>query len=68
MGAVVIAMLVFLRPGRTTDTITRLYLMLSLGWVGVVFFLILGKGLAGNKFIGTLFTITAVLFAVDLFR
>jgi len=67
-GAVLLVLLVCLKPGRAVDTLTRLYLALSLGWVGIVFFMVLGKGLAGNYFFGSLFTIAAVLFAADLFR
>ena len=66
--AVLLVLLVYLKPGRAVDTLIRLYLTLSLGWIGIVFFMILGKGLAGNYFFGSLFTIAAVLFAVDLFR
>jgi len=68
LGAVLLVLLVCLKPGRTVDTLTRLYLGLSLGWVGIVFFLVLGKRLAGNWFFGPLFTIAAILFLVDLFR
>ena len=68
IGTSSLVLLVCLKPGRTVDTLTRLYLMLSMGWIGIVFFLILGKGLAGNYFFGALFTIVAILFAVDLFR
>jgi hypothetical protein len=30
------------------NTLVRLYMALSVGWVGIVFFMILGKGLKGN--------------------
>jgi hypothetical protein len=67
-GAVLLVLLVCLKPGRAVDTLTRLYLAASLGWIGIAFFLVLGKGLAGNYFFGSLFTIAAILFVVDLFR
>ena len=67
-AAVLLVLLVFLKPGPAVDTLTRLYLAVSLGWNGIVFFLVLGKGLTGNYFFGSLFTITAILFVVDLFK
>jgi hypothetical protein len=67
-GAVLVLLLVCLRPGRAVDALTKLYLTLSLGWVGIIFFMVLGKGLAGNYLFGSLFTIAALLFAADLFR
>jgi hypothetical protein len=67
-GGLLLVLLVFMKPGRAVDALTRLYLTISLGWVGIVFFMVLGKGLAGNYFFGSLFTIAAALFAVDLFR
>jgi hypothetical protein len=46
----------------------KLYLAVSFGWISLVFFLTLGKGLAGSVFFGALFMAVAILFAVDLFR
>jgi len=66
-GALIVLM-VFLKPGRIANALVRLYMALSFGWVGIVFFLILGKGLKGNYFFGSLFIIVAILFAVDMFR
>ncbi|UCZ56376.1 DUF6064 family protein [Desulfurispirillum indicum] len=66
LAAVLIALLVFLKPGSTSNTLVRLYLALSFGWIGVVFFLALGIGLKGSYFFGSLFIIVAVLFAVDV--
>ena len=42
---VLIVLMVFLKPGRTANALVRLYMALSFGWVGIVFFLTLGKGL-----------------------
>ena len=39
--AVLLVLLVYLKPGRAVDTLIRLYLTLSLGWIGIVFFMIL---------------------------
>lgn len=68
LAAILIALLVFLKPGSTSNTLVRLYMTLSFGWIGVVFFLVLGKGLKGNYFFGSLFVIVAILFAVDMLR
>jgi len=46
----------------------KLYLAFSFGWISLVFFFTLGKGLAGSTFFAALFMVIAVLFAVDLFR
>jgi len=68
VAAVLLVLLVFLKPGRIANTFVRLYMTLSFGWVGIVFFLTLGKGLKGNYFFGSLFIIVAILFAADMFR
>lgn len=68
VAAVLIALLVFLKPGSSANTLARLYMALSFGWIGVVFFLVLGKGLKGNYFFGSLFIIVAILFAVDVVK
>ena len=68
VAAVLFVLLVFLKPGRMANTLVRLYMALSFGWVGIIFFLALGKGLKGNYFFGCLFIVVALLFAVDVFR
>ena len=68
MAAVLLVLLVFLKPGRRATTLVKLYMALSFGWIGIIFFLALGKGLKGNYFFGSLFVIVAILFAVDMFR
>lgn len=68
VAAVFIVLMIFLKPGKITDMLVRLYMALSFGWIGVVFFLTLGKGLVGSYFFGSLFVIVAALFAADLFR
>ena len=68
VAAVLLVLLVFLKPGKIANTLVRLYMAFSFGWVGIVFFLALGKGLKGNYFFGSLFIIVAILFGVDVFR
>ena len=68
VAAVLFLLLVLLKPGRIANTLLKLYLAVSFGWVGIVFFITLGKGLKGNYFFGSLFVIAAILFAVDLLK
>jgi hypothetical protein len=68
LAAVLIALLVFLKPGNSANTLVRLYMALSFGWIGVLFFFVLGRGLTGHYIFGALFVIVAVLFAFDLFK
>ena len=68
VAAVLFVLLVFLKPGRITKTLMKLYLAMSFGWIGIVFFITLGRGLKGNYFFGALFVIAAILFAVDSVR
>jgi hypothetical protein len=62
----------FLKPGRIQSLLAKLYLSIAFAWNGIVFFLILAKDTAGdsygNYFVGSVFIIVSVLFAVDLFR
>lgn len=67
VAAALVLFLIF-KPGKVATTLMKLYFFLAFGWNGIVFFMILGKGLVGNYFFGSLFTLVAILFAVDLFR
>jgi hypothetical protein len=51
-----------------SSLLMKLYLAVSFGWISLVFFLTLGKGLAGSPFFAALFMVIAILFALDLFR
>ena len=68
MVAVALVLLLTFKPGKVATALMKLYLAISFGWIGAVFFMILGKDLVGNYFFGSLFTLVAILFAVDLFR
>jgi len=67
VAAALVLFLIF-KPGKVVTALMKLYFFLSFGWNGTVFFMILGKDLVGNYFFGSLFTLVAILFAVDLFR
>ena len=62
----------FLKPGRIQSLFAKLYLSIAFAWNSIVFYLILAKDMAGdsygNYFVGSVFIIVSVLFAVDLFR
>jgi len=63
-----LVLLLIFKPGKVATALMKLYFVLAFAWNGVVFFMILGKDLAGNYFFGPLFVLVAILFAVDLFR
>lgn len=67
VAAALVLYLIF-KPGKVATTLMRLYLVLAFAWNGAVFFMTLGRDLAGNYFFGSLFILVAILFAVDLFR
>jgi len=67
VAAALVLYLIF-KPGKVATALMKLYLVLAFAWNGTVFFMILGKDLAGNYFFGSLFILVAILFAVDLFR
>lgn len=66
--AAVLVLFLLLKPGKVASALIKLYLSFAFGWIGIVFFMILGKDLAGNYVFGSLFTLVAILFVVDLFR
>jgi hypothetical protein len=61
-----------LGSGRRPTLFAKSFLAIAFAWNGVVFYLTLGKGMAGsshgNYFIGAVFIIVSVLFGMDLFR
>jgi hypothetical protein len=65
-----LVLLVFLFRSRKpiSNVLMKLYLAFSFGWISLVFFLTIGKGLAGSSFFAALFMVIAILFAVDSFR
>ena len=62
----------WLKPGRSQSLFAKLFLALAFAWNGILFYMTLAKGMAGNSqgnyFLGSLFILVAALFAVDLFR
>jgi len=67
-GGLVLTILLFRSRRPLINSLMKLYLAVSFGWITVVFFLTLGKGLAGNLFFAALFMVITILFAVDIFR
>lgn len=68
LAGLVLTGLLFRSRHPIYNLLTKLYFTLSFGWISLVFFLTLGRALAGNVFFAALFLIIACLFAVDCFR
>jgi hypothetical protein len=66
--AIALVIYLFVMPGKKAKQFVRIYLSLSFAWIGIVFFIIQGKGLAGNYFFGTLFTVVAILYVLDIYK
>ena len=58
--AAILTYLLFAKPGTKTNSFIKAYLAFSFAWIGIVFYLILGKGLTGNYFWASLFTVYKV--------
>ena len=65
--AAILTYFLFTKPGTKTNSFIKAYLAFTFAWIGIVFYLILGKGLTGNYFWASLFIIIAILFVVDIF-
>jgi hypothetical protein len=63
---------IFLNPGKFQNVFAKLYLSIAFAWNGIMFYMLLAKGMAGenhgNYIFGSLFILVSVLFMVDLFR
>ena len=70
--AIVLVGWVIIKPGKLPDFFAKLFLSIAFAWNGVLYFLTLAKGVAGNSngnyINGFLFILVASLFAIDLFR
>jgi hypothetical protein len=70
--AILLTAWLLFKPGRVQNWLMTLYFSIAFAWNGIVFFLILAKGITGdiygNYLFGFIFIIVSVLFAVDLFR
>jgi hypothetical protein len=72
VAAILLVGWLFIRPGKRQSLCAKLYLSIAFLWNGIMFFLILARGMAGrsygNYFNSSLFLIVSALFAVDMFR
>jgi hypothetical protein len=70
--AILLVAWIFIKPGKLPSFYAKLFLSIAFAWNGILYFLILAKGMAGNShgnyINGSLFVLVALLFAVDLFR
>jgi hypothetical protein len=69
--AILLVVWLFLKPGKLQSLFTKLFLSITFAWNGVMFYIILAKGMAGNSrgnyFFGSLFILVSALFIIDLF-
>jgi hypothetical protein len=72
LAAILLTGWLILKPGKLQSLFTKSFLSIAFAWNGILFYMTLAKGMAGdsrgNYFFGSLFLLVAVLFAVDLFR
>jgi hypothetical protein len=68
LSGLVVALFLLLSRKPIFSLLMKLYLAFSFGWISLVFFLTLGRGLAGSLFFSALFMVIAILFIVDAFR
>jgi hypothetical protein len=70
--AVVLVAWLALGSGRLQTLLTKGFLTVAFAWNGIVFYLVLGRGMAGggsgNYVFALVFIIVSVLFALDMFR
>lgn len=70
--AILLTIWLFLKPGRIQNILMKLYLCIAFTWIGIAFYFIIAKDIAGNTYgnyiMGAFFIMISVLFAVDLFR
>jgi len=70
--AILITIWLFIQPGRIQNIVMKLYLCIVFMWIGLAFYFILARDIAGNTcgnyIMGVLFIIISVLFAIDIFR
>jgi hypothetical protein len=70
--AILLTVWLFIRPGRIQNLLIKLYLCMTFMWIGIAFYFVFARGIAGNTYgnyiMGAFFIIISVLFAVDIFR
>jgi hypothetical protein len=72
VAGVLVCLLLALRSGRRPTLIAKAFLAVVFAWNGIVFYLTLGSGMAGdshgNYIFGLIFISVSVLFAIDLLQ
>jgi hypothetical protein len=72
IAAILLVAWLVIKPGKIQGLFTKLYLAIVFAWIGIMFYMVLAKGMAGdshgNYFFGSLFILVAVLFMVDVFK
>jgi hypothetical protein len=72
LAAILLVEWILVKPGKLPSFCTKLFLSIAFLWNGILFYLILAKGLSGNTygnyFIGSFFILVSALFIIDLVR
>ncbi len=72
VAAIAVVGWALIKPGRLQSLFVKPYLSVAFLWIGVMFYLVLARRLAGdsygNYFVGLAFLVVSVLFAVDCVR
>jgi len=69
--AIVLIAWLFLKSSKLSNALVKLYFVFSFGLSGPLFFMVFyskSSGLVESYFMGSLFAVVAILFAVDIFR
>ncbi len=69
--AILLVLWFFFKLGRLQSLFTKLFLSITFAWNGIMFYIILAKGMAGNSrgnyFFGALFILVSILFILHHF-
>jgi hypothetical protein len=70
LAAILLVGWLALRPGQVQTLLIKLYLSTAFAWNGIMFYIVLARGMGGdghgNYVFGGVFIVVSVLFAVDL--
>jgi hypothetical protein len=72
VAAILVVAWALIKPGMLQSLFVKLYLSVAFLWIGLMFYLILARDLAGdsygNYFVGLAFLVVSALFTVDCLR
>jgi hypothetical protein len=72
LAGILIVTWLAIESGRRATIFAKIYLAVAFAWNGIIFYITLGRGMAGsshgNYLLGAIFILVSVLFIADLFR